>query len=25
MPKLDVPGMVRTIERFVKDVKPAAA
>ena len=25
MPKLDVPGMVRTMERFVKDVKTAAA
>ncbi len=25
MPKLDVPGMVRTMERFVKEVKPAAA
>ena len=24
MPKLDVPGMVRTMERFVKEVKPAA-
>ena len=25
LPKLNVPGMVRTMERFVKDVKPAAA
>src|SRR2546430_15425608 len=25
MPKLDVPGMVRTLQRFVKDVKPASA